>query len=168
MDLASAPPSDGRNVAVTTLAENLRAATSIVHDTVTFRDVRSLRQKVANLRAHTEEIRRFTEDVEKTWPSLPDEQKRELYNLALRTTRSQDRGRAADEPSVLMKALFRAFFGRWRLAVVKDAEDAVFWFADEIFDQVEGEAPEVQAMLGARLESARRDVNLDEQAHVGA
>lgn len=152
------PTYDGRDVALTALAENLRAASSIVHRTVTFRDLQELRQHADNIRSTTREIRRFTDRVESQWHTFSVDEKRELYALALSATRRSDGpNRAMAEPP-LSKLMVR-LMGPGLRRVVDDAEDALFWFADEIFDQVEGEAPEVQNALSARLESVRTEAD---------
>lgn len=162
MNLATTPY-DGRDVALTALAENLRAASSIVHRTVTFRDLRELRQRADNIRSATREIRRFTDRVESQWHAFSVDEKRELYALALSATRRSDGPNGAMAEPLFSQLMVR-LMGPGLRRVVDDAEDALFWFADEIFDQVEGEAPEVQNALSARLESVRAEADEHDRA----
>lgn len=157
---------DARDVALTALAENLRAASSIVHRTITLRDLRELRQRVDDLRSTTREIRRFTERVESQWDTFSAGEKRQLYAMALSATRRSDGPNAATPGLPFSGKLMLRLMGPRLRRVVHDAEDALFWFADEIFDHVEGEAPEVQNALSARLEAARTEADSDEHDRV--
>lgn len=149
---------DGRDGGLTALAENLRAASSIVHRNVTLRDLRELRQHADNIRSTTREIRRFTDRVESQWHAFSVDEKRELYSLALSATRRSDGPSCAMAEPPFSKLMVR-LMGPGLRRVVDDAEDALFWLADETFDQVEGEAPEVQNALSARLESVRTEAD---------
>jgi hypothetical protein len=133
----------GRDVSLTTLAENVRAV--------------------------TRDVRRATERIERHWDLLSPEQKRDLYELALKTARMHNEVDGRAEVRLFsMKGLYLRLFDRKLLRVIEDAEDAVFWFTDAIFDRVETEAPQVQAMMGERLATARADANLREHGRVDA
>lgn len=157
MNLASTTY-DGRDVALTGLAENLRAASSIVHRNVTLRDLRELRQRADNIRSTTREIRRFTDRVESQWHTFSVDEKLELYALALSATCRSDGPNGAMAAPAFSQLMVR-LMGPGLRRVVDEAEESLFWFADEIFDQVEGEAPEVQNALSARLESCRTEAD---------
>ena len=138
------------------ISESVRTVSGIIRDVGPLADVWWFARRVRNLEANAALLRRATEQVERNWSSLSDDDKRELYRVARHAAEQVDstegaRGRYADvRITALRAALMRLFFRRVH-HTIEDAEDAMFWFIDTVFSCAEADSRRVEAMVADRL-----------------